>query len=177
MSTTLGPNQTNISPGVPFFAPAGSGNSGSPNPSFSTISLAPGNFLTFGGAINYTSTLVFQDSGTPVNQTFVLAGNTTGSNGYANIFSTATTFCMNSPQGSSATLVLGAGNDNNNYILSGNSGGTPGNPLTPLNVFASAVNISSLTVSSINGAIPALASDMSTLQGQVAELRSTLGFV
>jgi hypothetical protein len=298
MATTLGPNQTNISPGVPFFAPAGSGGgAANPNPSFSTISFPASDQLAT-GIINMNSLLTIQDiTTTSTAQFFFVANN--GPNRFADgqnnsiltyspgnitnvslaasqdgncylsaynrvgstsalyissatvnvpgnlavssingaapgggalspditlstltfplgnqttqgiirynrlltldntltgnasdfiLFNTitpdqartppsTTTLLINSSSGGSASISIGAAEDGNNYIVSGLTGATVSTALAPLNVLASGLITSSITVSSINGIIPLTGPETSTLQGQVRELRSTLGMI
>lgn len=302
MSATLGPNQTNISPGVPFFAPAGSSSGGSANPEFSTIRMAAGGFnsgltatISFSSTLNITNrgggvpVLAIGDSSSPdiaqvpfstnyiqitspaafTGGVFVNIGASDGGSGFiacANslsgvpstlsliadavnisslnvssingaapgggtvgpdlplstisfpignqttqgiirytrlltldnsqtgnasdyiLFTTTpgdqartplstTTLLINSSSGGAASLAFGAGEDNNNYIISGLSGASVGQALAPLNVYATGLITSSITVSSINGITPLSGPETSTLQGQVRELRSSLGMI
>jgi len=127
----------------------GSGGGGAypANPSFSTISFPSTDFLTT-GVIKYSGGLFFNDLGTPVLNDFIL-----GTNNAGGAFPVSTNlFSINSPAGNSASLVLGAGDNANAYIIASLAGDvTPG---AALNLVATGVNISSLNVSSINGAIP-----------------------
>jgi hypothetical protein len=146
MATTLGPNQTNISPGVPFFAPAGSGGgAANPNPSFSTITL-PQSDQTNIGVINYNGLLCFNDSGTAIKNTVAFQYN----NGYPGMPVSTVNILMNNPAGGAATFTFGPSDDGSNYILATNSAQT----FSPLNIAASVVSMSSINVSSINGAAP-----------------------
>lgn len=146
MSATLGPNQTNISPGVPFFAPAGSGGGGgSANQSFSTISFPVSNQTTE-GVVNYAGNLSFNDSTTAVKNTI---GFHNGNN-YPGMPADVTAIQLAAPVGNQAVTVIGAADDGSSYISATNTGSTP----APLVLSGSGVSISSLTVSSINGAAP-----------------------
>jgi hypothetical protein len=168
MSATLGPNQTNLSPGVPFFALAGSSSGGSANPSFSTITFPVSNQTTQ-GVINYSSLLCFNDSST----TALNGINFQYGTNYAAIPPDSISVQINSPAGNTAVMLMAAAQDGGSCIAATNTGNTLG----PLTLTGASVNMSNLIVSSINGAAPTLASNMSTLEGQVRELRSTLGFV
>jgi hypothetical protein len=144
------------------------GGSINPNPQFSTISF-PLSDQSNTGVINYTSVLSFNDSTTAVKNTI----NFQNGNNYPGLPTDVTVIQLSAPLGSEAVTIIGAADDGSSYISATNAGSSP----APLVLSGASVSMSNLIVSSINGAVPALASTTSTLQGQMVEVRSTLGLV
>jgi len=122
----------------------GGGGGGGANPSFSTISFPVSNQVT-SGVIKYSGLLCFNDAGTPVGNDFILQ--TADPIGALPV--STNNILINSPAGDSASLLLGAGDNANTYIIASLGGNY--DPSAALNLVATGVNISSLNVYSING--------------------------
>jgi hypothetical protein len=145
---SLLPNQSQVSPGESFWAPASGGGGGGggigPNPVVSSITVADGLITcsTVNGFVFVNTTTPVQDDAYIGEATIPLVAGA----GAANVIQ------INSASGSANTLFLAAGDDNAAYINSGSAGSASGNQALLLQ--ASAVYMSSLNVSSINGAAP-----------------------
>jgi len=146
----------------------------SPDITVSTLTFPIGNQTTQ-GIIRYNRLLTLDNTQTGNASDFILFNTITPDQARTPL--STTTLLVNSSSGGSASISIGAGEDGNNYIVSGLSGATVSTGLAPLNIYASTLITSSITVSSINGITPLTGPETSTLQGQVAEIRSTLGFV
>jgi hypothetical protein len=170
------PIQTNVNTAEPFFALAGGGGEADPNPKVSTLSFAE--YGKGNGVMNISTSLVISDATTPRGGlNFQLYPSINGFNTY--VFpSTTSAIFMRSPN-TQTQLAVGAGDDGKCYVASIDNATDPAeltvagasiHMSTSLTSMPTTASISSLTVSSINGAAAVSASDYSTLQGQVAAL-------
>lgn len=150
---SLLPGLTQSAPGVPIFAPAsgGGGGGGGPNPAFSTIAFPPAVPTPSGptaGGILMSQQLIIDDLATAIAGDFAFTAALPYANGLAGATST-TAFTIFAPQ-NGCSLALGCGEDEVIYIDGAAGGGDPGVAVRGVGN----VSISSMTISSINGAVP-----------------------
>lgn len=136
----------------------------SANPSFSSITLAPGGGGN--GAINISTAMFVNGIGGGSNSSYVFQPNTDILGGVRNVLT------FRAPNTKDTQMLISHGDDTISRIDC-----TGGSLLTGTLAIYALTSISSLNVSSINGTAVVGASDMSTLQGQMVEVRSTLGLV
>jgi len=136
----------------------------SANPSFSSITLAVGGGGN--GAINISTSMFINGLGGGSNSSYVFQPN------FGILGSVRNVLTFRAPNTSNTQMLISQGDDATSRIDCTDAGVNTGS----LGIFA-LTTISTLNVSTINGTAVVGASDMSTLQGQMAEVRSTLGFV
>ena len=136
----------------------------SANPSFSSITFPPGGGGV--GAINISTSMFINGLGGGSNSSYVFQPN------FGILGSVRNVLTFRAPNTSNTQMLISQGDDATSRIDCTDAGVNTGS----LGIFA-LTTISTLNVSTINGTAVVGASDMSTLQGQMAEVRSTLGFV
>lgn len=190
------PVQSDVNVNRALFAALGSGGgggSGSPDPLFSSITMSPSFLNDQGiGSIQFTqstnssayiqlynptispifSTLIYQ------HQTLSVRAGDAGGKGYTKL--AAGGYIVT---GLNDGLTFGPGSYNPAISVEGINGGTnsqldiDGGGVSSIISLQSLTSISSLNVSSINGITPLSGSETSTIQGQLREVRSTLGLI
>jgi hypothetical protein len=150
-------------------AAPGGGGALSPDITVSTLTFPRSNQVSR-GVINISSLLTVQDTSTPSTAQFFFAANNT-----ENVFSGGfhNSMLMYSPA-DVTRVALSASQDGNGYLSVFNNVGST----NTLYISTAVVNVpGNLAVSSINGVIPLTGPETSTLQGQLREVRSTLGLI